>query len=160
MLEDRQGFLWLATGGHRVLRFNKTTSLFEEPVQEGTRTALALGLDHNDILWVGRQGGGLLKINTKTLTFESDPRYINLYATLPHVVVTSLYEDSDQQMWYGSWDKVLYRYKTSTNVEDVFETTGAANSFFNDEISAIAEDTHGRLWFAGRNSAFSRRFSQ
>ena len=110
MLEDRQGFLWLATGGHRVLRFNKTTSLFEEPVQEGTRTALALGLDHNDILWVGRQGGGLLKINTKTLAFESDPRYINLYATLPHVVVTSLYEDSDQQMWYGSWDKVLYRY--------------------------------------------------
>lgn len=152
MLEDRQGFLWLATGGHRVLRFNKTTSLFEEPVQEGTRTALALGLDHNDILWVGRQGGGLLKINTKTLAFESDPRYINLYATLPHVVVTSLYEDSDQQMWYGSWDKVLYRYNPSTNEEDVFESTGADNSFFNDEISAIAEDAHGRLWFAGRNS--------
>ena len=150
ILEDRQGFLWLATGGHLVLRFNKSTEIFEEPVLTGTRTALALGLDHHDILWVGRQGGGLLKINTRTLEHQSDPRYENLYAKLPHVAVTSLFEDREHHMWYGSWDKILYRYRPESGTEDYFQYTDSTGSFQHDEISSIAEDESGRLWLAGR----------
>ncbi|MBP7239002.1 MAG: hypothetical protein KBA14_02175, partial [Saprospiraceae bacterium] len=150
ILEDRQGFLWLATGGHLVLRFNKSTEIFEEPVLTGTRTALALGLDHNDILWVGRQGGGLLKINTRTLEHQSDPRYENLYAKLPHVAVTSLFEDREHHMWYGSWDKILYRYRPESDTEDFFQNSDSTGSFQHDEISSIAEDESGRLWLAGR----------
>ena len=150
ILEDRQGFLWLATGGHLVLRFNKSTEIFEEPVLTGTRTALALGLDHNDILWVGRQGGGLLKINTRTLEHQSDPRYENLYAKLPHVAVTSLFEDREHHMWYGSWDKILYRYSPESGTEDFFQNSDSTGSFQHDEISSIAEDESGRLWLAGR----------
>lgn len=150
ILEDKKGFLWLATGGHLVLRFNKTTEIFDKPVLTGTRTALAIGLDHHDTLWVGRQGGGLLKININTLEYTSDPRYENLYAKLPHVAVTSLFEDSDQHMWYGSWDKVLYRFRPESGIEDAFEQSKNAYSFQYDEISSIAEDEHGRLWLAGR----------
>jgi ligand-binding sensor domain-containing protein/signal transduction histidine kinase len=150
ILEDRLGFLWLATGGHLVLRFDKDTELFEEPVLTGTRTALSIGVDHHDILWVGRQGGGILKINTRTLEHQSDSRYENLYAKLPHVAVTSLFEDSDHHMWYGSWDKVLYRFRPESGKEDAFDQSNTAYSFQHDEISSMAEDEKGRLWFAGR----------
>jgi ligand-binding sensor domain-containing protein/two-component sensor histidine kinase len=150
MVQDRQGYLWLASGGHAVLRFDKATGRFDQPVPEGTRTALALGLDHQDTLWVGRQGGGLLKVNTKTLAYTSDPRYTNLYVKLPHVVVTALHEDADQQMWFGSWDKILYRYSFATQEEKAFDGGPSSAGFISDEISAIDEDVTGRLWFGGK----------
>lgn len=150
MLEDRQGYLWLGTGGHLILRFDKEAEQFEEPVKEGTRTALALGLDHQDSLWVGRQGGGLLKLNTRTLEYTSDPRYANLYANLPHVVVTSLFEDKDKAMWYGSWDKILYRYDPDSDTEVGFPNGTGPFEFNNDEVTDIAEDAFGRIWLAGK----------
>lgn len=151
LCEDRQGFLWLATAGRLVLRFNKTTGTFEEPVTEGTRTALTLGLDHKDILWVGRQGGGILKLNTRTLQYETDPRYSNLYEKLPHAVVTSFFEDKDKEMWFGSWDKVLYRYTPSTDQETYYDLTSSPARFVNDEITDILQDDRSRLWLAGKN---------
>lgn len=149
LVQDEYGFLWLATSGKRVIRFNKQTEKFEESVTTGTATALALCLDNKKNLWVGRQGGGLLKVHTQSLQLDFDKQYSNLYAKLPHVVVTSLFMDSDKNIWYGSWDKVLYKYNLSTGKEEVFEEP--STSFLNDQIDGMTEDIQQRLWMAGRN---------
>lgn len=150
--QDRNGMLWLATSGRRVIRFNKRTEKFDEPVTTGIATALALSLDTEDKLWVGRQGGGLLKVHTRSLHTESDERYQNLYAKLPHVVVTSLFTDSGKNTWFGSWDKMLYKYDPATKQEMVFGPGSQLHSFAGDEIDDFAEDQHGYLWMAGRFS--------
>lgn len=153
LLHDRQGYLWLGTGGKGVWRFNKKTERFEQPVSKGTQGILDLCMDSGGVIWVGRQGGGLLKINSRNLRYGSDARYADLYAKLPHATVTALFADSRNNMWFGSWDKVLYRYNPRTGKEEVFRQSGPADSFMNgfvnDEIISFAEDSKGLIWMGG-----------
>jgi ligand-binding sensor domain-containing protein/two-component sensor histidine kinase len=149
LLEDSSGYLWLATGGYSVLRFNKSTEKFEAPDPKSRRTALDMCLDGKGVLWAGGQGGGILKINTKTLAYESDQRYANLYAGMPHATVTALYKDADDHMWFGSWDNVLYRYNSIAKAEEVFNQQTSA-SFPVEEATSFSEDKEGRLWIGGR----------
>jgi ligand-binding sensor domain-containing protein/two-component sensor histidine kinase len=147
LLLDKQGYLWLATSGHFVLRFNRQTETFETPVKKGTRTVLSLALDKNETLWVGRQGGGLLKINTKNLQYEMDERYEDLYANLPHATVTALYNDTANKTWFGSWDKLLYQYDALQKKEIAVDAAK-----FNDEALCFDEDATGNLWIGGRHN--------
>ncbi|HJS55502.1 MAG TPA: two-component regulator propeller domain-containing protein, partial [Chitinophagaceae bacterium] len=149
LLQDAYGYLWLATGGNSVLRFDKSAEIFQQPDRMGTKTALKMCLDVNNVLWVGRQGGSILKVNTKTLACEYDPRYMNLYSGLPHATVTALYKDAKDQIWFGSWDNELYRYNPLTQHEEVFNQRSSA-FFPNEEASAFSEDKEGRLWIGGR----------
>jgi len=150
LVQDQYGFLWLASGEKSTLRFNKKTERFEEPVKTGTKNILDLALDKNGILWAGRQGGGVLKVNTHNLTHEMDKRYYNLYAKLPHATVSSLHDDKNGNIWYGSWDRLLYQYNPHTNNESFFGGTRDESGFPNDDILAFAEDSSGRLWMGGR----------
>lgn len=147
LLEDKYGNLWLATSGSSVLCFNKTTEVFTT-VPKNSKTVLDLHLDKDGIIWAGREGSGIVKINPQNLTYEEDKRYQDLYAKLPHAAVTALYLDSDKNMWFGSWDKVLYKYDHSIAKEEVYEKQGVY-SFENDEILSFAEDRDGMLWMGG-----------
>jgi Signal transduction histidine kinase len=148
LLYDRQ-FLWLGTGGKGVWRFNMRTERFEQPSRKGTQGILDLCMGPGEIIWAGRQGGGLLKINTRDFSYEMDERYTNLYAQLPHATVTALFRDAQQHMWYGSWDRVLYRFNAATGKEEVFREQDAPYSFHNDEINCFAADPKGLLWMGG-----------
>lgn len=147
LLEDKNNFLWLASNGYALIRFNKATEKFDRPVTGGPKTVLDLKFDYQGIIWAGRQGGGILKINPITLQSESDRRYQDLYTRLPHVVVTSLFSDSKKIMWYGSWDKVLYKYDPVSKLETAYQQQ---NGFINDEVTSFAEDRLGRLWIGGK----------
>lgn len=149
LAEDKLGYLWLASSGYSVLRFDKENERFEAPVPDGTRTALALCVGRNGIIWAGRQGGGLLKINPVDLTYEQDPRYRDLYASLPHAAVTALLMDSEQNTWLGSWDNVLYCYTKNNKKPAVFQQSPSPYSFANDQIMSFAEDSLGRIWMGG-----------
>jgi signal transduction histidine kinase/ligand-binding sensor domain-containing protein len=147
LLDDRE-FVWLGTSGRTVLRFNKKTERFED-VTKSAKTVLDLAFDKDGLIWVGRQGGGLMKINPLTFVITEDERYHDLYAKLPHVTVTALYKDKSANIWYGSWDKFLYRHNAVTYKEEVFPTSGDYN-FQNDEILSFAEDGLGRVWMGGK----------
>jgi ligand-binding sensor domain-containing protein/two-component sensor histidine kinase len=147
MVEDNEGYLWLATGGSSVVRFDKKTEEFI-PFPKNSKTVLDVVLDEKNNIWAGREGGGILKINPRIMDYEEDDRYKNLYAKLPHAAVTALFLDKEKNMWYGSWDRVLYRYHATRKREEVFRNTGPS-SFNNDEILSFAEDNDGRLWMGG-----------
>lgn len=150
MIDDQHGYLWLATNGHGVLRFDKQKEIFSEPVRRRSRTYLDLAVDHTGKIWAGRQGGGLIKIDPQTLSFEEDERYADVYAGLPHMVVASLFKDSKNNMWMGSWDKVVYRTNLSQQKEDVFAKTSDPFSFPGDDPLAFAEDKYQHIWIGGK----------
>jgi ligand-binding sensor domain-containing protein/two-component sensor histidine kinase len=151
LLEDKNGYLWLGTSTRAVLRFDKRTEKFVRTIIKGPRNILDLCLDTDDTLWVGRVGGGIVKVNTKDMSYTVDPRYSDLYDTkLPHTVVSALYRDRDNDIWYGSWDKVLYRFNAATQQEEVWRGNGDPQSFSNDDIQGFAEDASGKIWMAGK----------
>jgi ligand-binding sensor domain-containing protein len=158
MVEDGLGYLWLATSGAAVIRFEKKTGKFDFPVPggpqaaSGPRAALDLCSDKQGHIWAGRQGGGILQIDPVKVSYDYDRRYDNLYARLPHAVVSSLFCDENKNMWYGSWDKVLYRYDPLTKKETIYQQDGFPGHFANDEIISFAEDNKGQLWIGGKTT--------
>jgi ligand-binding sensor domain-containing protein/two-component sensor histidine kinase len=150
LLEDASGDLWLATSGNGVLRFNKKKKTFSEPIRRKSRTCLDLAIDHKGIIWAGKQGGGLTKIDPATMKYEEDERYFDVYAKLPHMTVSSLFRDSKNNMWMGSWDKVVYRVDPATQREDVFRKTEDPFSFPEDDPLSFAEDKNEHIWIGGK----------
>lgn len=150
ILEDDFGFLWLATSGNGVLRFNKKTGEMEEPEETSPRTSLRLAKDRDGIIWVGRQGGGLMKIDPAKLQYQEDIRYRDVYAKLPHMTIASLFLDSDDYMWMGSWDKVVYRQKLPSGMEEIFGGGVGPHYFSDDDPLAFAEDSSRRMWIGGK----------
>ncbi|HZG25197.1 MAG TPA: two-component regulator propeller domain-containing protein [Chitinophagaceae bacterium] len=149
ILEDSRGYLWLATSGASVLRFDKKTGSFSMKIPVG-RTINDLCLDANGVIWAGREGGSILKVNPVTGSYEVQKEYENYYLKLPHVAVTALYKDSYNDIWFGSWDKAVYRYNARTKKEEVFTASNSPFSFSQDEAISFAEDSQKRLWIGGR----------
>ncbi len=148
IIEDKHGYLWLATSGAYVLRFDKRNETFISPIHSGTRSIASLALDEKDTLWVGRIGGSFLKLNINTLQYHTD--YDELYdVKLPHSTITSILND-DEYVWFGSWDNVLYRYNHTTKKEEAFKQDKTAFSFPNDEVECFAKDSKQRIWMAGK----------
>ncbi len=151
--EDKDGFLWLATSGAAVLRFDKKKEQFIQPAGVGAWTIYDLCFDKNGMIWAGREGGSILKVDPGNLHWQADPQYLNLYASLPHMVVTSLFKDSKDHIWFGSWDKAVYRYDALTGTEESYiHQKNKAFSFGPDDPIAFNEDKHGRIWIGGKYS--------
>ncbi|MEO8405422.1 MAG: two-component regulator propeller domain-containing protein, partial [Chitinophagaceae bacterium] len=152
MAEDKYGNLWMATNGAAVVRMDKKTGRFDIPIPDGPRVVLDVSVDKDGIIWAGRQGGGIVRIDPVTLQYSFDNRYKNLYAKLPHMEVSSLYTDKENNTWYGSWDKVLYKYDHHTAREIVYQNDQSPYPFTNDEVISFAEDRQGNLWLGGKTT--------
>jgi len=149
--EDEQGNLWLATSGAAVLRFDKQKEKFERLRDVGDLTMNDMCFDKEGKLWAGREGGSIMKVDPVALTTQMDPRYVNFYADLPHVVVTRFFTDSKKNIWFGSWDKAVYRYNALTGMEESFvNRKNDQLSFGEDEAIAFNEDRQGRIWIGGK----------
>lgn len=154
IVEDRQGYLWLASSRSFVVRFNKRTEQFDTPVKEGAMSILTLSID-KDTLWAGRAGYGLLKINTRNFAYTEDKQYNNLYARLPHVSVSAIFKDSNDNTWCGSWDKDLYCYTGSGQTQRFYTKGSDGSAFPQDKVLSFAEDAERRIWMACENSGLS-----
>lgn len=148
LMEDNQQRLWLATSNSSLIVFNKKTATFINPGAPGTKGIQALAMDATGKIWAGRQGGSILKADPGTMKFETDKRYEQLYAQLPHAEVSSLFRDKNNHIWFGSWDRQLYRFNHTTQAEETFPQTGAFR-FSSDEVLCFAEDNKGQIWMGG-----------
>lgn len=148
LIEDPQQRLWLATSNFSIILFDKRKEKFINPKAPGTKGIQALAMDASGKVWAGRQGGGILKGDPRTLTFETDARYAQLYTELPHAEVSSLFRDKNNNVWFGSWDRQLYRFNDRTKKEETFVSKEQHN-FSGDEVLAFAEDNKGFVWMGG-----------
>jgi len=149
IIQDDQKKLWLATSGFNLLRFTKETEQFEMAIAGSNRTFLSICTDASGYIWAGGHGGGIFKINPNSLRHFNDARYENLYANLPHAAITSFYRDENNDIWFGSWDKSLYRYNSSSGTETEYKHNGNNYTFVNDEVLCFAKDRNGLLWIGG-----------
>ncbi len=150
LLQDDNGHLWLGSSGWGVLRFDQKKEEFIQVIKGSKSTVMDLCLDRNNIIWAGFQGLGIVKIIPADLSYIIDKRYNNFYAGLPHTTVSSLFEDKTGDIWFGSWDKIIYRYQRKNQTEESFLNNADPFSFQPDEILSMQQDKAGKIWMAGR----------
>ncbi len=113
IVQDNQGFLWVATryglnryDGHTYEHFDIQDGN-PSPTKSNQLTSLAYDKKHND-LWVGSYGGGLIKINLDSYQWSY---YNSSEHFLTNNQVTTLYIDQDNLLWVSTENEGIYIYQ-------------------------------------------------
>jgi ligand-binding sensor domain-containing protein len=124
---------------NQVIKWKKTA-----PVNGRTdlTTVAVLYLDSRKELWVGTMADGLFHRNPGSGTFDQ---------ILAQKDVTSIYEDSDGNLWVGT-TYGLYNRKKSTGIFSLFNLPGSPIS--STEINGIIEDDTKHIWVSSRSGIF------
>ena len=141
---DRDKNLWIShIYGGVSLYLNKSDqiSYFDCPQEIQNYKTLALAFQ-NDVLWVGTEGGGLFKYNTKTNRYKQFNVSKGLLGQAFDNVVTSLFY-KDGVMWIGTYNKGVYALDVASNkllyVEEL-------QSLSEKRVSSVFVDSKSRVW--------------
>jgi ligand-binding sensor domain-containing protein/signal transduction histidine kinase len=102
LCEDREGNLWVGTGGNglAMVREGVVQTVAPPDAWQG-RAVLSVCSDRANNLWVGTEGAGLYRCQNGVWTN---------YA-LANPYVWSLAQDSDGNLWAGTWGAGLYLWR-------------------------------------------------
>lgn len=152
MLQDSDGFLWIGTeeGLNRYDGYSFLVLKHDpgDPHSLSHSSVFSLMEDAGGSLWVGTMGGGLNRLDRKTLKFTNykhDPRDPG---SIGNNFVNALLQDSKGRMWVGTRGG-LNRFNPKTG------------KFFRHrckEVSiwALLEDRDGKIWVGTREYGLNR----
>ena len=137
MHEDRHGYLWVATLGSGLYRYDTNGAVLHLSVADGLPTDFirCLAEDREGNLWVGTEGGGLCRL--KPANFQIYGRKQGLSSDQ----ITSVYESGDGEMWIGTNGDGLNRLKASGITH-----FGSDQGLGNGHVWAVLKDHHGAVW--------------
>lgn len=133
-LQDRQGYLWIATDGGGVSRFDGF---------EFETFSTAEGLADSSVLCILEDGDGNLWFGTNRGLSRYDGRgFVSVGAGSSFGPVYALIEDDDRHLWVGAERGVFELPKGSASFEARFaDLEAVANG-----VHSLLEDGSGRLW--------------
>ncbi len=159
IMEDRSGFIWLATTGglQKIDKKNNQVNTYRaDPSISGSLSSnevISVFQDRVGTLWVGTDNG-INKLITKPKPFHSYKINNSGYTTrLEENKVNSIITDSEGMVWLGT-EKGLYHFNPLNNQitnlflsphnSDGFKTSGKPSKY--PSINIIREDSVGGLW--------------
>jgi signal transduction histidine kinase/ligand-binding sensor domain-containing protein/DNA-binding response OmpR family regulator len=154
ILEDRAGYLWIATDNVGVFRFNPANNQWKHYVREedhrGSITSNSIITLHEDLngrVWFGTNGGGLCYFDEKTESFiDFDPK--NQF--LSSKVIYSIEEDILGNFWISGNAGLLRVNPTNKNNLKLFtQEDGLQSNQFN--FRASLKSSTDMLYFGGIN---------
>jgi len=130
------GYLWVSTqeglarfDGHTFTLFSKkNTPAFTN------NDILSLQVDHTGALWIGTNGGGLLRYQD---------HHFDTFTTADGLVsnhVGSLYEDDEGRLWIGTREGLSY-FKNGR-----FASLAIADGLVDNHVMSIHGDAQGTIW--------------
>jgi ligand-binding sensor domain-containing protein/signal transduction histidine kinase len=148
---DRNGGLWIGTwgGGLNYFKDNRFTiyrsqdwgaDYYLSTNNLSGGIVFAIAEDHEGNIWVGTEGGGLIKIRDGKFT---------VYTTkdgLSNNIIRSLHVDRHNNLWIGTEGGGLCRFTKGS-----FSSYTTSNGLSDDIVQSIYEDREGSLWVGTYN---------
>ncbi len=164
ILETDRG-LWLGTyaGGITLFDYenNEFTRFRNDPNDSTSLSSdfvFVICEKSDGTIWFGTNLGGISVYNPQTNEFSryiADPDQPYDPETISNNDIRAIYEDSNGDMWIGSYGGMLDRYD---NEEDQFYLydINANSNLYASVVQDIYEDKKGRLWLATRGGGLKR----
>ncbi|MEM6697400.1 MAG: triple tyrosine motif-containing protein, partial [Bacteroidota bacterium] len=146
--QTANGDFWIGSFSGLV-HAKRTPMGFDFQLVEGLRNPVCASLltDPNDsnILWIGTKGGGLHRLDTRTMEIE----YLNTKNGLPNDVIYSVLNDERGNLWMSS-NKGIISYRPETGkIRNFTAEDGMQSNEFN--THAFGKSPTGELLFGGIN---------
>lgn len=149
IFEDNQGNLWVALYQKGILMIPQKKKFFSNigfnsfyPQRSiGTECVLSIVEDSDKDIWIGTDGDGIYRLNSKREVKQH--YYTN--NKLPSNIVLSIFEDSKKRIWIGTYLHGLFLYNSGSDSFEKKELTIGGNNSIK-HINVITEDQKGNLW--------------
>ncbi len=150
ILQDRQGFLWVATYDGLNRYDGATFTAFhpdpDDPRSLGDNVTHVLFEDRAGQIWIGTESG-TDRFDPATETFTHYHHNPTDPASLGRGAVRAIAEDAAGTLWVGTWGGGLNRLDPATGTFARFEHDDAdPASLVNDNVFALYADPGGALW--------------
>lgn len=153
ILKDNSGNLWLAIYQKGVILIPARTNSFKYIGRKsmdkniiGSSCITSFCKDYNNILWIGTDNDGIYAI-TETGERIKHFSHTNHPHSVPSTVI-KLYEDSEHNMWFGSFINGMGKLDKETGLCSYqYKLVDKKNNYIQ-RVYDFAEDKDKRLWIA------------
>ncbi|WP_342155302.1 hybrid sensor histidine kinase/response regulator transcription factor [Joostella sp. CR20] len=156
LYQDRNDKIWLgyynkglAVHDQLYDKFNGLESLYNNSNSLHSSSVTSITQDQTGKLWIGMDGGGIDILNPKKNTYTHiNTNSSSQYSGLKSDYIQSIFIDSKQNVWAGSWDKGIFMLKKGSThfVNYSIETT--KGDLESDVVVSFDEDTNGTIWIS------------
>jgi len=161
-VEDKKGYLWVATRGNGLLKYDQRKNLIKQykndpsnPFSLNDNRVNSLFQSQEDTIWVGTWNGFRI-FNKVTQQFSMIPNSLNLKDSIDSAI-TTIFQDKLGLMWFGRWSGGLIQYNPKDNsFKHFYSDPKDSASIGTNTLTTILEDRSGVLWVGGFGEAINR----
>lgn len=136
---DQLGRMWIATYKNGVAMCSEAMSNF---VSLNVGDVNTITEDHQGYYWIGRNDGGIVKMDPRTL--EPVETFTKQSLGVPSDIIVSSYTARDGSLWFGTYEGGILKYHNGEWKN--FRTTDEGSQLVTNNIWGITEDRWGNIW--------------
>lgn len=136
---DQLGRMWLATYKNGAAMCSEAMSNFKS-LAVGDINAITE--DKDGYYWLGRNDGGIIKMDPTTL--EPLETFTRQSLGVPSDIIVGSYTSRDGALWFGTYEGGLLKYKDGKWSN--YRTTDPGSAFVTNNVWGVTEDRWGNIW--------------
>lgn len=136
---DQLGRMWLATYKNGVAMCSEAMSNFKTlPIGDIN----AITEDREGYYWIGRNDGGIIKMDPNTL--ETVETFSKQSLGVPSDIIVGSYAAKDGSLWFGTYEGGVLKYANGTWKN--YRSSDPGSALMTNNIWGITEDLWGNIW--------------
>ncbi len=152
---DKSERIWLGYYNRGAGIFDKNHTKFHQIKSIINRTnsleassVTGIAMDSENNLWISMDGGGVNIYNLNTKRYQHINASKNsIYKGLKENDIQTVFIDSKQNVWLGSWNHGLYVLKKGSNKFINYNIKNTNNAITSNRVLSFSEDSKGNIWF-------------